>query len=64
MLIHGRNDFGGPLHTAWDVAKRWPDAELVILNDAGHVIMEGNSMDKAIAAAVHKFRQGATGPGR
>jgi len=56
VLIHGRNDFGGPLYTAWEVAKRWPDAELVILNDAGHVIMEGNSMDKAIAAAVEKFR--------
>ncbi|HEX7303310.1 prolyl aminopeptidase [Lentzea sp.] len=56
VLIHGRNDFGGPLHTAWEVAKRWPDAELVILNDAGHVIMEGNSMDRAIAAAIQKFR--------
>ncbi|MGW6933986.1 prolyl aminopeptidase [Lentzea sp. NPDC054927] len=56
VLIHGRNDFGGPLHTAWEVAKRWPDAELVILNDAGHVIMEGNSMDHAITAAVEKFR--------
>ncbi|MCP2243720.1 prolyl aminopeptidase [Lentzea aerocolonigenes] len=56
VLIHGRNDFGGPLYTAWEVAKRWPDAELVILNDAGHVIMEGNSLDKAISAAVEKFR--------
>ena len=56
VLIHGRNDFGGPLRTAWEVAKRWPDAELVILNDAGHVIMEGNSMDRAIADAVEKFR--------
>jgi proline iminopeptidase len=56
VLIHGRNDFGGPLHTAWEVAKRWPDAELVVLNDAGHVIMDGGSMDRAIAAAVEKFR--------
>lgn len=56
ILIHGRNDFGGPLYTAWELAKGWPDAELVILNDAGHVIMEGNSLDKAITAAVHKFR--------
>lgn len=56
ILIHGRNDLGGPLYTAWEIAKRWPDAELVVLNDAGHVIMEGNSMDKAITAAVHRFR--------
>ncbi|MFD5824744.1 prolyl aminopeptidase [Lentzea sp. NPDC060358] len=56
VLIHGRNDFGGPLHTAWEVAKRWPDAELVILNDAGHQAKDGNSMDRAITAAVEKFR--------
>ncbi|SDF95740.1 proline iminopeptidase [Lentzea fradiae] len=56
ILIHGRNDFGGPLHTAWEVAKRWTDAELVILNDAGHQAKDGNSMDRAIAAAVEKFR--------
>ncbi|MEV6239873.1 prolyl aminopeptidase [Lentzea sp. NPDC051838] len=56
VLIHGRNDFGGPLHTAWEIAKRWPDAELVILNDAGHQAKDGNSMDQAITAAVEKFR--------
>ncbi|WP_394615780.1 prolyl aminopeptidase [Lentzea sp. JNUCC 0626] len=56
VLIHGRNDFGGPLHTAWEIAKRWPDAELVILNDAGHTASDGNSMGKAIAAAIEKFR--------
>ncbi|ANZ38031.1 prolyl aminopeptidase [Lentzea guizhouensis] len=56
VLIHGRNDFGGPLHTAWAVAKGWPDAELVILGDAGHQAQEGNSMSQAITAAVAKFR--------
>ena len=35
VLIHGRNDFGGPLHTAWEIAKRWPDAELVIERACG-----------------------------
>ena len=56
VLIHGRNDFGGPLHTAWEIAKRWPDAELVILNDAGHQAKDSNSMGQAITAAVEKFR--------
>lgn len=56
ILIHGRNDFGSPLQTAWDVARGWPDAELVILNDAGHQAKDGNSMDRAIHAAVEKFR--------
>jgi XTP/dITP diphosphohydrolase len=58
---HLSNGHTGPLdvaeqEAAWEVAKRWPDAELVILNDAGHVIMEGNSMDEAITAAIQKFR--------
>ncbi|PWK80899.1 proline iminopeptidase [Lentzea atacamensis] len=56
VLIHGRNDFGGPLTTAWEIAKRWPDAELVILNDAGHQAKDGNGMSQAIIAAVEKFR--------
>ncbi|GGU51566.1 prolyl aminopeptidase [Lentzea flava] len=56
VLIHGRNDFGSPLSTAWEVARRWPDAELVILNDAGHQASDGGSMSKAIADAVERFR--------
>jgi proline iminopeptidase len=35
ILIHGRLDLGAPLQTAWDLAKAWPDAELII-TDAGH----------------------------
>nr|WP_053738254.1 prolyl aminopeptidase [Nocardia sp. NRRL S-836] len=56
VLIHGRHDFGGPLQTAWEVAKGWPDAELVILDDAGHQAKDGNSMDLAIAGAIARFR--------
>jgi proline iminopeptidase len=36
VLIHGRLDLGGPLDTAWSLARAWPDAELVIVEDAGH----------------------------
>ncbi len=56
VLIHGRHDFGGPLQTAWEVAKGWPDAELVVLDDAGHQAKDGNSMDVAIANAIARFR--------
>jgi proline iminopeptidase len=35
-LIHGRLDMGGPLETAWDLARRWPDAALIVVNDSGH----------------------------
>lgn len=36
VLIHGRLDLGGPLDTAWELARAWPDAELVAVRDAGH----------------------------
>ncbi|MFC6017110.1 prolyl aminopeptidase [Plantactinospora solaniradicis] len=36
VLIHGRLDLGGPLDTAWALARAWPDAELVVVEDSGH----------------------------
>jgi proline iminopeptidase len=36
VLIHGRLDLSGPLDTAWELARAWPDAELVALSDSGH----------------------------
>ncbi|MCC2278757.1 prolyl aminopeptidase [Streptomyces sp. ET3-23] len=37
VLIHGRLDLGGPLVTAWELARAWPDAELTVVEDAGHL---------------------------
>ncbi len=36
VLIHGRLDMGGPLHTAWELAQVWPDAELFPVEGSGH----------------------------
>jgi proline iminopeptidase len=36
VLIHGRLDMGSPLCTAWELAKLWPDARLVVVDDSGH----------------------------
>ena len=35
-LIHGRLDLGAPLDNAWTLARAWPDAELIIVDEAGH----------------------------
>jgi proline iminopeptidase len=35
VLIHGRTDLGGPMITAWELARAWP-AELIVIDDAGH----------------------------
>jgi proline iminopeptidase len=37
VLIHGRLDMGGPLDTAWQLARAWPAAELTVIEDAGHL---------------------------
>jgi proline iminopeptidase len=36
VLIHGRLDLGGPLENAWTLARVWPEAELVVIDDSGH----------------------------
>ncbi|RBM21112.1 prolyl aminopeptidase [Prauserella sp. PE36] len=36
VLIHGKLDLSCPLDTAWLLARAWPDAELVVIDDAGH----------------------------
>ncbi|MHA4854938.1 hypothetical protein L1080_036330 [Rhodococcus sp. MSC1_016] len=36
VLVHGRYDVSGPLDTVWNLARPWPDAHLVVLDDAGH----------------------------
>jgi proline iminopeptidase len=35
VLIHGRHDTGG-LDTPWELARAWPGAELVFIDDSGH----------------------------
>ncbi|SEG99204.1 proline iminopeptidase [Nonomuraea solani] len=53
VLIHGRQDMGGPLITAWELAQAWPDAKLVVIEDSGHTGSE--AMRKAIFEAVDEF---------
>ena len=35
-LLHGRLDLGSPVQVAWEVARAWPGAELVVVDDSGH----------------------------
>jgi proline iminopeptidase len=37
VLVHGRFDFQAPLENAYALSRAWPQAELVIVEDAGHV---------------------------
>ena len=54
VLVTGRMDVSGPPDVAWRLARAWPGAELVIVDDAGH----GSGypgMREALVAAVDRF---------
>ena len=56
VLVHGRLDMGGPLHTAWELARVWPDAELIAIRESGHT---GNEeMGAHLSAALDRFAAG------
>ncbi|NYI04432.1 prolyl aminopeptidase [Allostreptomyces psammosilenae] len=53
VLIHGRLDLGSPLVTAWELLRVWPDAELVVVDDSGH--LGSDTMRGATMAALDRF---------
>lgn len=56
MLVQGRLDLQGPLVTAWELARAWPDAELKVIEGAGHASSDAG-MEAAIVAALERFAQ-------
>ncbi|AWS46520.1 prolyl aminopeptidase [Streptosporangium sp. 'caverna'] len=53
ILIHGRLDLGSPLGTAWEVARVWPDAELIVVDDSGHT--GSDAMRDEMRGALDRF---------
>ncbi len=62
VLVHGRLDLSCPLVTAWDLARAWPDCELVAVADAGH--KGSDAMRAAIRDAMDRFSPTTTDGGR
>ncbi|MBV9822585.1 MAG: prolyl aminopeptidase [Actinobacteria bacterium] len=56
ILVHGRFDPQGPLEAAWQLAQAWPDAELVVVENAGHTSL---ALGQAMTAALDRFRPAA-----
>jgi proline iminopeptidase len=54
VLVHGRLDISSPVEFAWQLARAWPDAELVLVDDAGHGA-GFPSTTEAILAATNRF---------
>jgi proline iminopeptidase len=60
ILIHGRNDLGGGACTPWELARAWPGAELIIIEDSGHT--GSTTMTDQIHAAADRLYQHITNP--
>ncbi|HEX5565653.1 MAG TPA: prolyl aminopeptidase [Streptomyces sp.] len=53
VLVHGRLDLSSPLDTAWALARAWPDAELTVIGDAGH--LGGEATRARVLEALDRF---------
>ena len=54
VLVHGRLDMGSGLETARQLHQAWPDSELVVVDEAGHL---DPGMTEALVAATDGFAE-------
>ena len=54
VLINGRFDLQAPLANAWELRRAWPQAELVVVADAGHAASH-SSLAGEIVRATDRF---------
>ena len=55
VIIQGRYDVVTPMETAWALHKAWPEAEFIVVPDAGHTATEPGLTD-ALVQATDRFR--------
>ena len=53
VMVHGRMDMNGPLEGVWELSKAWPDAELRVAEDAGH--LDSETKVRYVQEAVMRF---------
>lgn len=54
VIVQGRYDVVCPMDSAWALHREWPEAELIVVPDAGHSAFE-SGISKALVAATDKF---------
>lgn len=50
VIVHGRYDLVCPMDNAWSLHQSWPEAQLEIIDDAGHSATERNIAQALVAA--------------
>ena len=51
IIVQGRYDVVCPMITAWELHQAWPEAELIVIADAGHSVSEPGIKDALIEAS-------------
>jgi len=57
VIVQGRYDVVCPMTSAWELHRAWPEADLRIIQDAGHSISEPGIIS-ALVDATDKYREG------
>jgi proline iminopeptidase len=52
-IIQGRYDIVCPMESAWELHKAWPEAEFIVIPDAGHSASEAGIQDALLRATDH-----------
>ena len=62
VIVQGRYDVVCPMTSAWDLHRAWPEAQLRIVQDAGHSITDPGIID-ALVDATDRFGQAGQAAG-
>ncbi len=57
VIVQGRYDVVCPMRSAWDLHQVFPEAEFIVVPDAGHSMMEAGILS-ALVAATDQFAEG------
>ncbi len=52
VIVHGRYDVVCPVENAWQLHQAWPEAQLKIIQDAGHSASEPGTVDALVQATI------------
>jgi proline iminopeptidase len=58
VIVQGRYDCVCPIRSAWDLVRAWPEAELLVVPDAGHSAFEPG-IARGLVGATDRFAQRA-----
>ena len=50
VIVQGRYDVVCPIRTAWDLHRRWPEADFRVVPDAGHSALEPGNTHELVSA--------------